>query len=171
MQGDPRPFLDALIQRISGWDENMAVYFSGPMMAQLTRAISQPKIMTLFSSLTATLMIFLTGLGIFGVMAQMVLSGSPELGLRIALGASPADICRLIARAAALMILGGIIAGIPLSIGLAQILAHQLHGISTMDAITFIGVPLLIAAIVVFACYFPVRRAIRISPIEALRWE
>lgn len=171
IQGDPRPLLNALSQQISVLDENISVQPAGPMSAQLEAAVAQPKMTALFSSLTAILTVFLAGLGIFGVMAQMVLAGSREIGLRIALGARPNDIRRLVARAAAVMLLGGIVAGIPLALGLAQILAHQLHGISKTDALIFFGVPCLMGVIVFLACYIPVRRAIQVDPLEALRWE
>ncbi len=171
MQGDPRPLLNALSQQIIALDDNISIQISDSMSAQLAAAVAQPKMTALFSSLTAILTVFLAGLGLFGVMAQMVLAGSREIGLRIALGARPNDICRLVARAALFMLLGGVVAGIPLALGLAQILAHQLHGISKTDALTFFGVPILMAVIVFFACYIPVHRAIRVDPLEALWWE
>lgn len=168
---NPRALLNALSQHISALDENFSVQSSGPMSAQLEAAIATPKMLALFSSLTAILTVFLAGLGIFGVLAQMVLAGSREIGLRIALGANSNDIGWLIARSAVLIYLGGIAFGIPLAWGLAQILAHRFHGISKTDALTFLGLPVAMGIIVFIACFIPFRRAIRVDPLVALRSE
>jgi len=105
------------------------------------------------------------------VMAYSVAQRTREIGIRMALGASPRKVLALIARRAALLILLGLLVGMAGSLTLTQLISSQLWGITPTDPATFTGVALLLIAVALLACFVPARRAIRVDPTEALRTE
>jgi putative ABC transport system permease protein len=113
----------------------------------------------------------LAAIGIYGVMAYSVAQRTREIGIRMALGASPGRVLGLIGRRAALLIALGLLLGLAGAMGLARLIASQLWGIQPTDPATFTGVSLLLVAVALLACLVPARRAIRIDPTEALRTE
>ena len=104
-------------------------------------------------------------------MAYSVAQRTREVGIRMALGASPHKILALIGRRAAILISCGVLLGLAGSLGLSRLIASQLWGIQPTDPATFIGVSLLLIAVALLACFVPARRAIRVDPTEALRTE
>jgi ABC-type antimicrobial peptide transport system permease subunit len=113
----------------------------------------------------------LAAIGIYGVMAYSVAQRTREIGIRMALGASPRKVLALIGGRAALLILLGLMLGIAGALTLSQLIASQLWGIQPTDPATFTGVSLLLIAVALVACLVPARRAIRVDPTEALRTE
>ena len=113
----------------------------------------------------------LAAIGLYGVLAFMVARRTREIGIRLAVGASPATIVRLVMAEVALVAGTGILVAIPLSLALTRYLKSQLFGLSSTDPWTFAGAALFLALIGVVAAYFPARRAMRIDPVRALRWE
>ena len=114
----------------------------------------------------------LAAIGIYGVMAYSVAQRTREIGIRMALGASPAKWSHLIGEpAAAVLISSGVLLGLAGSIALSQLIASQLWGITPTDPATFTAVSLLLIAVALVACFVPARRAIGVDPTEALRTE
>jgi ABC-type lipoprotein release transport system permease subunit len=113
----------------------------------------------------------LATIGIYGVMAYSVAQRTREIGIRMALGASPHEILALIGGRAAILISFGMLLGLAGSLGLSRLIASQLWGIQPTDPKTFIGVSLMLIAVALLACFIPARRAIRVDPTEALRTE
>jgi ABC-type antimicrobial peptide transport system permease subunit len=93
------------------------------------------------------------------------------MGMRVALGAEPLDVLRLIILQAAKLVLAGELLGILAALGATRLLAGLLFGVSSIDPVTFAGVALLLGAVAIVACYVPARRAMRVDPIVALRYE
>ena len=113
----------------------------------------------------------LAAIGIYGVMAYSVAQRTREIGIRLALGASPRKILALIGGRAAILISFGVLLGLVGSLGLSRLIASQLWGIKPTDPTTFTGVSLFLIAVALLACFVPARRAIRVDPTEALRSE
>jgi putative ABC transport system permease protein len=113
----------------------------------------------------------LAAIGIYGVMAYSVAQRTREIGIRMALGASPSRVLGLIGGRAAILVGLGLLLGLAGALGLARLIASQLWGIQPTDPATFTGVSLLLAAVAVLASLVPARRAIRVDPTEALRTE
>jgi putative ABC transport system permease protein len=113
----------------------------------------------------------LAAIGIYGVMAYSVAQRTREIGIRMALGASPGKILALIGGRAAILISSGVVLGLAGSVILSQLIASQLWGVRPTDPATFTGVSLLLIAVALVACFVPARRAIRVDPTEALRSE
>jgi putative ABC transport system permease protein len=119
----------------------------------------------------AGLALLLTAVGIFGVMSQTVSQRTPEIGVRMALGAQRSDVLGLVLGRAGVLTAIGIGAGIVMALGLTQVMTALLYETEPSDPSTFAFVALLLAAVALAACYFPARRASRVNPIVALRYE
>jgi len=113
----------------------------------------------------------LAAIGIYGVMSYNVRQRQQELGIRIALGAQKGDVLRLVLGQGLWLAGGGAVAGLVLAFFMARGISALLFGVHALDPATFLGVPLLLIAVALLACYIPARRATRVDPIVALRYE
>jgi predicted permease len=113
----------------------------------------------------------LAAIGLYGVLAFMVARRTREIGIRLAIGASQATILRLVMTEVAFVAGTGILVAIPVSLGLTRYVKSQLFGLSSTDPWTLIGAALFLALVGIVAAYFPARRAMRVDPVRALRWE
>jgi predicted permease len=109
--------------------------------------------------------------GLFGVMSYMAAQRTREIGVRTALGAQPADILRLVTREAAAILAAGLAIGLAAAFLLARSLAPLVYGVSVHDATSFVAVPIVLSVVVTIACAVPARRATRVSPLVALRYQ
>lgn len=115
--------------------------------------------------------LILASVGIYGVMAYAVGERTHEFGVRMALGARARDILALVLRNGVVLTAVGFAIGLPAAFFLAQTLSGLIFGVSTADATSFLAIPLVLAAVAFLACYIPGRRATRVDPVKALRWE
>jgi putative ABC transport system permease protein len=113
----------------------------------------------------------LAAIGLYGVLAFMVARRTREIGIRLAVGATQATILRLVMAEVSMVAGAGIVIAIPVSLLLTRYLKSQLFGLSTTDPLTFVAAALFLALVGLIAAYFPARRAMRVDPVRALRWE
>jgi ABC-type antimicrobial peptide transport system permease subunit len=123
------------------------------------------------ASIVGMLGLLLASMGIFGTVSYIVVLRTREMGIRIALGAKKRDILGLMLRESTRPVLAGLVVGMPLSIGASYLMRGILYGVNIVDGISFVGVSLLFLAIALFATYLPSRRAMRVDPVVALRYE
>jgi putative ABC transport system permease protein len=113
----------------------------------------------------------LAAVGIYGVMAYAVAQRTREIGIRMALGASSGNVLKLVVRQALLLVVVGMVLGLGGSFALTRVIANDLYGVTATDPRTFIGVSLALVVVAVLASVIPTRRAVKVDPTIALRYE
>jgi len=162
---------DAVRSAIWSVDADEPVSLVRPMETVIAEQFSGYQIMTQLMGFFSLLGLFLGAIGIYGVMAFMVTQRTREIGIRITLGAQPREILGLVIGKGLWLAAIGIVFGIAGAFVMSRFLAFMLAGINPHDPLTFSGVALLIAAVAMGACYIPARRAMRVDPMVALRYE
>jgi putative ABC transport system permease protein len=119
----------------------------------------------------AGMAVFLAVMGIYGVMSYFVNERTREIGIRMALGAQPVDVLSLVTKLGLKLALLGVVIGITLAIGLARVIANFLFGVTPTDPTTYAAVAAALIAVALLACFIPARRAARVDPMVALRYE
>ena len=141
------------------------------MRQMVSGSVAQPRFRTIVLAAFALLALVMASIGIYGVMNYLVIQRTREFGIRMSLGATPFEVLRLVLRRAAVLIGAGACLGLAGSVFLVRLIAHLLFGTAPLDPLTFALVPALLAAVALGASYIPARRATRIDPIVALRYE
>jgi predicted permease len=142
-----------------------------PLEEVVDRAVSPRRFVTVLLGGFSFLALILACLGIYGVISYSVSQRTNELGIRLALGASLSAILRLIITEGVQLVLVGLVAGLVAAFALTRLLSSLLFGISTTDPLTFLGIAALLMVIALLACYIPARRATKVDPMIALRYE
>ena len=119
----------------------------------------------------AALGLVLAAIGIYGVLSFWVNQRTREIGIRLALGADQKNILSVVLREGVKLIVVGLVIGVPLAIGLTNLLPNVLYGVGRHDPTTFVVIALLLGAVATLACYIPARRAAKVDPMVALRYE
>jgi putative ABC transport system permease protein len=169
--GDPMSLVPAARSAVAEVDPDHAITRIQTMEQYWDGGMRDKRYLALVLGIFAFMATVLAAIGIYGVMAYSVAQRTREIGIRMALGASPRKVLALIGGRAALLILLGLMLGIAGALTLSQLIASQLWGIQPTDPATFTGVSLLLIAVALVACLVPARRAIRVDPTEALRTE
>jgi putative ABC transport system permease protein len=136
---------------------------------QIYLALSQPRMAATFSGLLGLVALLLAAMGLSGVIAYSVSRRTREIGVRMALGAEPGDVLKLVVRQGMSLTVFGVALGLIGSIALIRLMKSLLFGVSLTDPVTFVGMPLLLIVVAALACFFPARRAAKVDPLVALR--
>jgi putative ABC transport system permease protein len=168
---DPLALAPAVRRRIQNLDKNLAVYDIKTMEQRLSEWLSTQRGAAILLGAFATLALALAMVGIYGVVAHSASQRRQEVGIRLALGARPGDVSRLVLREGMWPVLIGLGVGIAAAGGAARGLSSLLFGVAPTDLVTFGSAALLLAAVALAACYLPARRVSRVDPMEALRYE
>jgi predicted permease len=162
------PSVRGAIQSLNG---DVPIYAVKTMTEHIGSALAPDRMLTTLLGVFGGMALLLAVTGIYGVMSYMVARRTHEIGVRMALGASQGDILKLIVRHGLTLILIGAALGLALSIILTRVIASLLFNVSTTDALTFGGVSLALVGVALVACYIPARRAMKVDPMVALRYE
>jgi putative ABC transport system permease protein len=168
---DPRLVVSDLRSQVLAIDKELPLSNVATMDDLLAEATADQRVETTAVGLFAAVALMLAGLGIYGVVSYMVSQRINEIGVRMALGAQREDILRLILGQGMKLALIGVALGIAVALGLTHFLSSQLYGVTATDPLTFIVVALLLTFVALSACYIPARRAMRVQPMVALRYE
>jgi putative ABC transport system permease protein len=161
----------AVRTKIAELDPNLPVTGISSMEEVVGASVAQPKLTMQFVGIFAGFALLLAAIGIYGVMAYTVTARKQEMGIRVALGARPADILRLVVGQGMRMTLLGVALGVAVSLALTRLLASLLFGVRATDPLVFSAAALLLVGVAFLACYLPARRATRVDPIIVLRYE
>jgi putative ABC transport system permease protein len=168
---DPVGVTSAIREQVAGHDPELALYNVATMDQLVSRAVAQARLNLSLLAGFAALALALAAVGVYGVMAYAVTQRTHEFGIRIALGATPADVLKQViwegGRLAALGLMLGLLAAIPL----ARLMRSLLFGVAPSDPVTLLLAGAVLAVVAVLACYIPARRATRVDPMVALRYE
>lgn len=137
----------------------------------VSASIADRRFSTLLLGIFAGLALLLAAVGIYGVISYTVAQRTRELGIRMVLGAGRADVLRVVVTQSMLPVLAGLAIGLAASFGLTRLMAGMLYGVNAGDPVTLIGVTLALAAVALIATLVPARRATRVAPMVALRYE
>jgi putative ABC transport system permease protein len=169
---DPMAMLNTVRREIWAVDRNVALTLTGSLKDYLKSfSYSEPRFTLILLGVFAGVGLVLVAIGVYSVIAYTVSRQTHEIGIRMALGAGHADVLRMVLRMGLRLIGLGVIAGAVASFGVTRLIASQIWGVSPHDPITLCGVVAVVAIAGLAACYFPARRATRVDPMVALRYE
>jgi len=168
---DTAPLIAAIRREALALDKNVPLTRILTMKERSAEVTSRTRFIALLLGVFAGLALLLSAIGIYGVMAYSVAVRRREIGIRMALGARPIDVLRLVMQEGLILILAGLVVGLGAAYGATRLLASQLYNVSASDPLIFALIALLLAGAALFACYLPARRATRVDPMVALRYE
>jgi predicted permease len=152
-------------------DPSLTIFDAEPMTEYIAASLFGAKIAATLLGVLSAVGLVLAAMGLYGVLAYSVAQRTQEIGLRVALGAGRTDVLGLVVRQGLQLTLIGIAAGALIAVELGRFLSSMLYEVKPADPVTFLGVAVVLTVVALLACYIPSRRAMRIDPMTALRYE
>lgn len=168
LAGDPEAVLPDVTRRVRAMDAVLPLIRTRPMRAVVAASLGDARLSAAMIALFAVITVVVAVLGIYSVMAWSVAQRTREIAIRMAIGADPAAVQRLVVGEGGVLAAAGVAAGLCAALVLAPVLATMLYGVGPMDAPTFAGTAAAVLAVALAACYVPARRAMRVEPLAAL---
>jgi putative ABC transport system permease protein len=169
---EPMSMLNSVRREIWAVDRNVALTLTGSLQDYLKRfSYAEPRFSLVLLAVFAGVGLLLVAIGVYSVIAYTVSRQTHEIGIRMALGASGSHVLNMVFRMGLRLIVFGVVAGTLVTLGASRVLSSQLWNVSPHDPVTLTGVILVVAMAGVCACWFPARRATRVDPMVALRYE
>jgi len=162
---------DEVRQQVQALDPTLPVYGAQTLDETVSASLSQRRFSMEMITLFALTALLLAGLGIYGVISYLVSERTQEIGIRLALGASRSNILRMVLRQGLGLAIVGAAVGLVCALIVSRLMASLLYGVRPTDPPTFVGVAFLFIGVAVLACYLPARRAMKVDPMVALRYE
>jgi len=169
--GDPAAVMALVRREVEQIDSREVIYGVQTMNQVIEGSFAARRLSMILLAIFAALALVLSCVGIYGVISYLVGQRTHEIGIRMALGAQRGDVMRLVLGEGVRMALAGVIVGIAAALGLTRLMANQLFGVSAYDPLTFAAVGIVLTLVALLACYLPARRAVRVDPLIALRYE
>ena len=170
-EGNPLSFVSAVRSEVAAVDPDLPLFDVLPFDKVISNSIVGIAYVAAMMAVLGLIALVLASVGIYGVMSYSVGERTHEMGVRMAMGASSRDVQKLILGNGLFLTFVGMAIGLPVALGLAYAISGLLFGVKVADPFAFVGLPLLLAAVATLACYLPARRAVRMDPLTALRYE
>ncbi|HEU5411816.1 MAG TPA: ABC transporter permease [Candidatus Acidoferrales bacterium] len=168
---NPAAMISAAQNQVWAFDKNEPVSSIQTMQQRVEVSVASPRFQSFLLGGFGALGLLLAIIGIYGVISYAVTQRTHEIGIRMALGAEPLQVMRLILAHGLKLAIIGVVIGLATAFGLTRLMSSLLFGISATDPLTFAGVALLLLVVALVACYIPARRAMKVDPMVALRYE
>jgi putative ABC transport system permease protein len=168
---EPAGLIPAIRREIWSEDNDLPLAHISTLEQLLSKTIAQRRFNLLLLGLFSGLALVLAVVGIYGVVSYAVTQRTPEIGIRLALGAKEGDVRKLVIRQGMIPVVAGIAIGLSGALALTRLMKSLLFGISATDPLTFVGLSLLLIVVALVACWIPARRATKVDPLLALRYE
>jgi putative ABC transport system permease protein len=161
----------ALTQEVRSIDPDVPIYDVKTMQQRLSESLARRRFAMFALGLFASVAMLLAAVGIYGVMSYTVAQRTHEIGIRMALGARPRDVVKDVVGRGLTLALIGVVVGLTAAFGLTRVMSSLLFGVSATDPLTFISLGLLLISVALLACFIPARRAMKVDPMIALKYE
>jgi putative ABC transport system permease protein len=152
-------------------DANLPLFNIKTLATQVDETLVQERLIGTVSSFFGLLSLLLAAIGLYGILAYSVNQRTHEIGIRMALGAQRSAVLRMMLKQGITMVLIGLVLGLAASFAATRIVASYLFGVTPFDPVTFISAPILMLIVALLACFVPARRATKVDPLVALRYE
>jgi putative ABC transport system permease protein len=169
--GNATDMAPALQREVSALDRGVPVHDVKTMEQRVSEDLAHPRFRAILLGSFACLALLLTAIGIYGMLSESVSHRTREIGIRMALGAEPRDVLRLVIKQGLVLMLAGAVLGVVAALAVNRFLTSMLYGVKPTDPVTLVAVLLMLVVVVVLASYFPARRATKVDPMVALRDE
>ncbi|HKP35724.1 MAG TPA: ABC transporter permease [Pyrinomonadaceae bacterium] len=169
--GDPNQLISAAREQVKAVDPDQPIYNIRTMDEIRGESVAPQRLNLMLLSIFAGIAFVLAIVGIYGVMSYAVTQRTHEIGIRMAIGAQPRDVFRMILGQGMFLTIIGLVIGLVGAYGLTRLMAAMLFAVKPTDPLTFAGVAVLLTAVALIACYIPGRRATKVDPVKSLRYE
>jgi ABC-type antimicrobial peptide transport system permease subunit len=170
-QADPRAIIGSAREAIRSVDPTLPIAKVSTLASLVDDSMTQPRFSMLLLAAFAALALLLASIGIYGMVSYAVAQRTQEFGIRLALGAQPRNVFSMVLGHGARLALLGVVLGFIAAFAVTRLMTSLLFGVQPTDPLTFVAVPALLMGVALLACYIPARRATRVDPIIALRYE
>ena len=170
-KGDPSAHASVARQAVRDIDSSLPAFSMTPLSTVVSDSVAQRRFSMLLLGLFAVVALFLAAVGLYGVVAYSVSQRTQEIGLRMAIGAQPGDVLRMVVGGGMKLAAVGVVIGIVAALGLANLVASMLYGVTPFDPTSYAATAVILLAVAALACWIPARRAMRVDPLTALRQE
>lgn len=167
----PMSIVGAVRKAAAKADPSTVVFGAQPLEEIVGNSIATQRLAMILLSIFSCLALVLSAIGIYGVISYLTGQRTHEIGIRVALGASSSDVLRMVLGEGMKLTLIGVAVGIAAALGLTRLIAKMVYGVGAFDPLTFAGVAILLTGVALLSCYIPARRAMRVDPMIALRYE
>jgi predicted permease len=169
--GDPGSIIAAVRNNVQSIEKNLPINNPVPMSEWIGNSLYAARMGAILLGIFAALALALASIGLYGVMSFAVSQRTREIGIRMALGARAVDVFKIVMRQGFNLIVCGVVLGLGVSFAVTRLLSSFLYGIKATDLITFVVIPIVLAIVAGIACYIPARRATKVDPLVALKYE
>jgi putative ABC transport system permease protein len=170
-EGDPMRLVATMQKEVRAMDRSVVLSDVGTVEGEIAALFSPQRFHTLFLGAFGAIALTLTSIGVYGTVAYAVSRRTHEIGIRMALGARRADVLRAVLKQGIKLVLVGVVIGLAGALVLTRMMTSLLHDVSPTDRLTFACISFLLVGVALLASYIPARRAARIDPMVALRYE
>jgi putative ABC transport system permease protein len=167
--GDPTALAPTVRGALAELDAAQPIFDVRPMSELVARSLAQRRFALLLMLVFAGVALLLAAVGIYGVMSYTVAQRTQEIGIRVALGATPSSVLAMVLKDGMRLVTGGLVLGLAAALGLTRLLSSMLYGVATTDLLTYVAIAVVLAAVALVATVIPARRATRVDPMLALR--